>query len=569
MRHRHLTLILLLLTGLLFGSLSARAQENLLTNPGFENAGQYVDQRPAGSSYALAMAPGWQGWFTKQPSTADWMNIDPIAYPHTAEFTHEGNTSQNIGRGGGTFTAAAYQIVNDIPEGTTLRFRAWVFHDSEPGSGSQSRVGIGSNIGGNVLGDVKWSSWMTAIDSWQQLEVTATVPAGNVTVIIYSTQSQPKAGNQNYYDQASLVAIGSGEPDVGGDGGDDEVDVPAPPTSTPFDVAPFVNPQEGDDAGRVVHTVQSGDTLAAIAVAYGVRVDQIRQNNNLGSDVLQIGQQLLIREASAQPTEPAESEPEATDETGDDSGSSEVVSDDDVTTVAQASSPTPEPQPTDTPQPESAANDTEATEEITEETTEEATEEPTPAISPTPTPVPPTATDAPPAPVEEGADADPLATESEVCVLLFEDSNQNRIREAGEDLLANGIISLAPTLGGEAMQYTTDGTSEPYCFEGLEPGSYTASATAPDGYGITTSNNLVVSAPPGQRFQLRFGAAQGVEVAVAPTADGEGETIDQTAPETVEPDVSGIRSILGLVVIGMAAVVLVGGVAVALIMRGR
>ncbi|MBP3920557.1 MAG: LysM peptidoglycan-binding domain-containing protein [Bacilli bacterium] len=43
-----------------------------------------------------------------------------------------------------------------------------------------------------------------------------------------------------------------------------------------------------------IYTVKSGDTLYSIANRYGVSVDDLRRYNNLNSDVLSIGDQLMI-----------------------------------------------------------------------------------------------------------------------------------------------------------------------------------------------------------------------------------------------------------------------------------
>lgn len=45
-----------------------------------------------------------------------------------------------------------------------------------------------------------------------------------------------------------------------------------------------------------VYTVRSGDSLSVIARDFGISVTQIRQWNNLSSDVIQIGQKLLVIE---------------------------------------------------------------------------------------------------------------------------------------------------------------------------------------------------------------------------------------------------------------------------------
>lgn len=533
----------------LWMSISTQAQENLLQNPGFNQAGNYVDQRPGGSDQAFAIAPGWNGWFTNTPSTQSWMNINPIAFPHTASFKREGDASQNIGRGDATFTAAVYQTISGVAEGTTFRFRAWALQDSDQGSGTQTRVGIGSNVGGNPLGSpITWSPWMRAQDSWQQMTVEATVPAGSITVFIYSTQSAPRPGNQNYYDQASLVIVGDGEINVG-DGqetADGTVVPPAPPTSTPQTFAPFVSIQPTQESGRIVHTVQTGDTLAAIAVAYGVPSQQILDLNGITREqarFLRIGQELVISEGDPNAVdEPEIDETEEVEDTGDDSEASGFAS------------PTPQEvaqESTDIPTPTEVAV--------------EETEEPTPDVSPTPTDIPATPTDAPPAPVEEGEDGDPLAIDTGVCVLMFEDGNSNNVQDAEEGLLDSGTITLEGN--GDPQEYITDG-SEPFCYEELDAGLYTMRAVAPDGYGLASSVRSI-SVQAGQVFTVRFAAVEGLEVAAAPTVD---TTVTDAQPDIIEeePDpINNLRNLAGIIVLGLAGVVLLGGLVVGFIVGRR
>ncbi|MCY4248012.1 MAG: LysM domain-containing protein [Chloroflexi bacterium] len=77
---------------------------------------------------------------------------------------------------------------------------------------------------------------------------------------------------------------------------------PQPPTPTPAPVyaAAFVEPQAAQPDGSIIHVVQTGDVLDAIAVAYGVDPGEIIQNNQLANRGRWIypGQQLLIRAAS-------------------------------------------------------------------------------------------------------------------------------------------------------------------------------------------------------------------------------------------------------------------------------
>ncbi|MCA9914964.1 MAG: LysM peptidoglycan-binding domain-containing protein [Anaerolineae bacterium] len=518
-------------------ALLAQDGDNLLQNGSFDGPGSY---RPSGRG-DFTFAQGWSGWYTNSPSTESWMNLDPIAYPHTAAFRYDGNASQNVGRGDATFTAAAFQVVNGIAEGTTLRASAWVFQDNSEGNGSRTRIGIGSNVGGNPLASaIEWSPWMTAIDSWQQVRVEATVPAGSVTVFIYSTQDKPAAGNQNYYDQAELVIVGQGaEVNVG------NTATPAvPPTNTPPPFAPFVNPQSADEDGRIEHTVQSGDTLAAIAVAYGVPVSQIRELNNLDGAFLQVGQVLLIQEA----TEAAPTDEQETETTG---AADEAAPE--TTEEGAASSGFASPTPTSTPQ------------EVAQESTATATLD----VTATPSPIPSTPTDAPTAPVETGDNSDPLAVESAVCVLMFDDTNQNTVQEPGEGLLAGGTITLTDSAGSEET-YVTDGEAEPHCFADLPSGSYTIAAQAPAGYGVINSSSLVVNMQAGQQFTLRFAAAEGVAVAQAPTPDSSVTDAEPGIVEVAAPDEgNSLRNIAGVIVLALAGVVLLGGIGVAFLVSRR
>ncbi|QPC82722.1 LysM peptidoglycan-binding domain-containing protein [Phototrophicus methaneseepsis] len=562
---------------------TVQAQDNLLENPGFERGGEY---RQVSSSVEdgtiFNAAPGWNGWVALTPKTEDWMNEPPNAYPHSGSYKRSGNYAQDISRGWGTFTASIFQTVPAVAEGTTLRFSVWVYQENVAESNARTRVGIGVNTGSPVTGDITWSGWNRSVKSWQELTVEATVPAGAVTVFIYSTQTSPNNPNAVYFDDAQLIVVGEGEPNVGdgssgGEGGENAT--PRPPTATPQIYAPFVNPQQGDEAGRVVHTVQSGDTLAAIAVAYGVPMSEIRELNNLNGSVLQIGQELLIREggptATVEPTESTESA-EATEPIEPTPNQTLIAQ---IPTVTQDVSSEVVMDPTSTPleiDAEAAATE-EATEESTEDATEEATEESAedateetteePTEPPTITPIPATATEAPPAPVESGSSGNPVTLDAAVCVLMYEDADQNRIQGPSESLLAGGQIVLNDQAGSQVDSYTTTGADEPHCFNELESGTYTAVVSAPEGYGLTTPQSLVVNVQPGARFQISFGAAEGVTTAAVPTPDD--STTDtgtvETTPETnTAPD---LTSVAGLLVLGLAGVVLVGGAVVAFVAR--
>jgi hypothetical protein len=193
-----------------------------------------------------------------------------------------------------------------------------------------------------------------------------------------------------------------------------------------------------------------------------------------------------------------------------------------------------------------------------------------PTEPPTATPVPPTATDAPPAPVNEGANADPLALDTAVCVLMFNDSNQNNIRDANEGLLGSGIITLRAENSSAVQEYVTTGETEAYCYLDLEPGDYNVSAIAPDGYGLRKSS-LLVNVPPGVQFMVRFPAVAGLVVTPIPTASPNNIVTDSN-PDIVEEDPpasNSLRNIAGIIVFALAGVILVGGVGAAVVASRR
>lgn len=54
------------------------------------------------------------------------------------------------------------------------------------------------------------------------------------------------------------------------------------------------NPELTEETGEVTHIVQAGDSLWKIANQYGITVDQLKNANNLTSNLLSIGQELII-----------------------------------------------------------------------------------------------------------------------------------------------------------------------------------------------------------------------------------------------------------------------------------
>lgn len=593
----------LLLIAVLLVAISTSAQgTNLLQDPGFE--GEYTNRGRAD----LNVPAPWGLWFTESPRGQYWQNLPPVAFPHNGPDPnpHSGGRAFNFNKGFGTFTAAIYQQVS-VPEDENVTGSAWAWlHTcnipenadkcgSAVESGAYVRIGIDPNGGTNPYdSDVVWSPTAAPHDRWEQLTVSATSTGTTVTLFLFTTQEWPSELNTMFWDDASLSIGGAGGVAVNPQG------TPAAtvaPTAPPF--VGFVVPQQPQADGSIIHTVQPGDTIDSIAVAYGLTRTELLALNPLANPrIIQIGQQLLVREATGEtPVESVAVQPTADTSqfaTGlvqpDGSVVHFVQIGDTIDTIAFANGLTraelmtlnnlADPRLI---QPGQAlilraapAQAPEATPETTFET--ESTLEPTFQASLTPEPTALSPRDAPPAPIISIVSGEVLppidlsAQGAAVCVFLFEDVNQNRLQELGEDLLPDGTITLL--LAGQAIdEYTTDGLSEPHCFGDLTAGEYIASAVAPPGYGLTTPAQLRVRAVTGSEVTVAFGAAQGVAAAAVPTVEEAGGLTSDTRGS--QQDTRSVLSSnpltdnLGLIVFGVAGVVLVIGFGASLALRRR
>ncbi|MBZ0280502.1 MAG: LysM peptidoglycan-binding domain-containing protein [Anaerolineae bacterium] len=545
-----LRIIVLALLLSMFSSVQAQNTTNLLVNGGLEEGtfGPYLGRRSG--DFPLYLPGSWNYWFAaangERYNRADKTTIQP--HPGPSPSPKEGARALAVDCGFFSCTAAVYQQVNNITVGANLQATAFsqvkacnlaknsqgqLIADncgSAIESGSQTRIGIDPNGGTDPNDtDIVWSAYIAPHEQggWQQQSVSATATGGTVTVFLYSTQAAFADINKTYWDQVTLL--------TGGSGGANPAAATAVPTAPP--VVAFVVPQGAQTDGSIVHTVQTGDTIDSIAYAYGVSRTQILTLNNLNDGrIIQIGQRLIITtpEAPAAPTAD-----DSAGASGDTAGEEPAA----VEPTAEQVEPTAENPSTD------------------------ATTEVPPTVEPTP--APPTNTPVPaPVVVGDAGGIDPAATTAKVCVTLFDDADQNRIQEQGEILLAGGNISILQGANPTGT-YQTDGTSEPFCFENLAAGDYTASAAAPQGYGLTTPDQLRLRLNPGATINITFGAAQGVQPVVPPPADAGGVVEEVQQPEQSQSLGDQLMNISGLLIFGLAALVLVGGIGAAVLLRRR
>jgi hypothetical protein len=97
-----------------------------------------------------------------------------------------------------------------------------------------------------------------------------------------------------------------------------------------------------------------------------------------------------------------------------------------------------------------------------------------------------------------------LTGSGDICVQFFNDVNGDASQQESEGLVAGGQIVVARADGAQVGSYTTDGTSEPYCFAQLIAGDYSIAAAAPEGFNPTSSMNAPLRLEPGAKAYVAF-----------------------------------------------------------------
>jgi len=546
------------------------AQTNLLNNGGLEqgNFGNYVGTTRGD----LTVPMGWSLWLPLGSPSGYYDRGDRVyGFPHqgVGPAPVEGTTAANYSGGYVQYRMALYQEVN-VAAGTGLRAEATTQVKScTPAtegsgcgsslqSGASTRIGIDPNGGTDPTApEVVWSAFIEPHDQWLRHGVNATATGGTVTVFVYHTQGVPNTFNNVWIDDVKLLATGSDSSAQGATNSESNAPIP---TATPAQqYAPFVNPQGNREGGSIVHTVVSGDTLSAIAVAYGVPTTTILSlNPQLGTgSILQLGQQIVIpplngvapssapaTEASVtaaqpQPTEEAlveviNTDPKRTGQPLDVGGILDLAS------VAVAENPT-------------------ATLESTQNLA---------TVMPIPTGEAPVV-----ASNEVIPSVDMGANTATLCLSMFNDVNQNRYKEADEPLLPSSVLQIR--LGAEKLvEYETDGESEPKCFVELEAQTYSINASPPIGFGLTSPSQLQVPLTAGSVVNLAFGAAEGIQSVALPQGGDFSALVaaanSASAATTVEAPPTLLDQLLGLsgiIVVGIATVIVLAGIGVAILLR--
>ena len=194
---------------------SNAAQDNLLTNPGFEPPFEPVTGVVPGQ-----IAQGWNPWFV-----VDSDMLQPEYY--SASDTTNGMGVPRIRSGSdaqqyfsffSAHTAGVYQRVTGVAVGDDVEFSvyAWLWStsgDDPDVSAAEASMSIEVGIdptGGEDAGaeTIVWSLPHSETDQFIAVRVRATAEAEAVTVFVRSTVNQVLMNNVVYLDDASLVVVG-------------------------------------------------------------------------------------------------------------------------------------------------------------------------------------------------------------------------------------------------------------------------------------------------------------------------------------------------------------------------
>jgi hypothetical protein len=328
---------------------TAQQTVNLLENPSFEGDFEIRCSFPGGKPWiavpcdgplpsrpwqTVRMAKGWSAWWqppNEDRSAKDFYDTFPnycgqlapgdcVAW-HMPEYSdtrsmpqdppriRSGENSQKYFTFWSVHEGGVYQVVEGIRPGTALRFsiymQAWSAtklngvepnpHFSFGQTGMHMKIGIDPTGGTDPWSkDIVWSAEKDVYDQFERYEVQAVARSNKVTVFTHSRPENPMEHNDVYLDDADLAAVGGGY--------SPSIVVNPPPAMVAVEGKPAAS-----NGGRISHVVMPGDTLFALALQYGVPVDQIMALNGLKPDSrIEIGRELIIALPAPKPPAPTD-----------------------------------------------------------------------------------------------------------------------------------------------------------------------------------------------------------------------------------------------------------------------
>ncbi len=127
--------------------------------------------------------------------------------------------------------------------------------------------------------------------------------------------------------------------------------------------------------------------------------------------------------------------------------------------------------------------------------------------------------------------ATPVDGTTIVCVLLFNDSNGDALRQETEFGIDGGAVSLTNLNGSFSETMPTLSTFDPdllepdrSCFEEVPPGEYNVSVAVPDAYNPTMVVSYTLTVRAGDRASIDFGAQSKTVTVTDPESAGGGRS---------------------------------------------
>lgn len=477
-------------------SILQQENQNLLVNPGFEGIGRPIDNSGpnydnwtretfSGMAYGEIFTPeGWVTWWQEGEYKRPECKVVPNEHPFSAnpKRIYSGYYAGMCFTFYGKQNAGYYQVVRNLPAGATVQAsiyaHAWASSEDEPFSSGDPfsfgfQIGIDPNGGTDPFsGNIIWSGLVHHYDEFGLVgPIQATVGAEGVATVFTKAYAKWPLKHNDAYWDHASLVLLTP-----GEPPTPTQPPPPPTPETPLETpTPRPTPRPRPDGARV-HIVASGDTLFGIALEYDLTLDEILALNPhiAKDDFLSIGQEIVV-------------------------------------SVPEGGAV---PQPTATPAEETADTPAEGTQPPTPDPGETSSEGGSEGTAPP---------------------AAPEGNSAAVCVAAFNDVNGDMFRQAdSEGLLPNAEISLVGT-SGPAGTYRTDGISEPYCFQNLQPGNYILRHTPPAGFKLTGSGQWNIALGEGQVSSVELAYQR--DESAGPVADASGSESDAPAQETSnQPD---------------------------------
>ena len=166
----------------------------------------------------------------------------------------------------------------------------------------------------------------------------------------------------------------------------------------------------------------------------------------------------------------------------------------------------------------------------------------------------------------DGLPAAPAQDKSSLCTLAFYDANGDMFRQAesGEMLLPNVQMSLLGR-SGPVDSHKTDGISEPWCFENLEPGNYVLRHTPPSGYKAIDGGQLSFILSGGQAFNIELAYIRDENAPEGDSSDSATPSEGDTEGDTDGEEPGGMTNVLNTVLRVSGIIVLILAIAVAVL----